>query len=201
VRVTQAYLRLREEQRYHLDRILHVAKGRMRALGATLLDDPEDIRFLQVSELDGSLPRDEVARTVERRRREVIDAHPPDFLSGDDALPIPDHAAPRLSGIGVSPGIARGRTRVLRRPEEGAALRPGEILVAASTDPAWTPLFQRVGGIVLELGGLLSHGSVVAREYRVPAVCSVPGATRLLPDGTEVTLDGRAGIVWVHGAS
>ena len=94
---------------------------------------------------------------------------------------------------------SRGRVRVLRSADEGDRLRPGEILVAPATDPVWTPLFGRAGGLVLELGGMLSHGAVVAREYRLPGVVNVVGATSRLHDGQEVTLDGRSGAVWVHG--
>jgi pyruvate,water dikinase len=110
------------------------------------------------------------------------------------ALP---EASPELHGLGISPGVVTGRVRILRAPDEGAALLGGEILVTTSTDPAWTPLFPRAGGLIVELGSLLSHGAVVAREYRLPAVANVRGATQLLRDGQVVTLDGRSGRVWV----
>ena len=113
-------------------------------------------------------------------------------------MPVPPDNAARLQGLGVSPGVARARVRVLARPEEGDRLLPGEILVARATDPGWTPLFHRAGGMLLELGGLLSHGAVVAREYHVPAVVNLPGVTTRLRDGMEVTLDGRSGAVWIH---
>ncbi|GAA3778391.1 PEP-utilizing enzyme [Streptomyces phyllanthi] len=74
-------------------------------------------------------------------------------------------------------------------------LEPGEILVAPSTDPGWTPLFLTAGGVVLESGGVNSHGVVVAREYGIPAVVGVPGVTRTLNDGQAVTVNGTAGIV------
>ncbi|HSU70218.1 MAG TPA: PEP-utilizing enzyme, partial [Micrococcaceae bacterium] len=77
----------------------------------------------------------------------------------------------------------------------GARLEPGEILVAPSTDPGWTPLFLTAGGLVMEMGGANSHGAVVAREYGIPAVVGVPEATVLLRTGAVVTLDGAAGTV------
>jgi pyruvate,water dikinase len=79
----------------------------------------------------------------------------------------------------------------------GAHLEPGEILVAPSTDPGWTPLFLTAGGLVMEMGGPNSHGAVVAREYGIPAVVGVPGATTQIETGQLVTVDGAAGVVRV----
>lgn len=198
VGLTQTYLRLREEQRYHLDRVLFALKRKLVALGARWFDDPTAVRFLTVPELDGALGVEELRRTAARRAAAPVDPNPPDFLDGDAALTLAVGDAHRLQGLGISPGVVRGRTRVIRSPEEGSRLQPGEILVARATDPGWTPLFARAGGIVLELGGMLSHGAVVAREYHVPGVVNLPGVTTRLADGVEVTVDGRAGTVWVH---
>jgi pyruvate,water dikinase len=77
----------------------------------------------------------------------------------------------------------------------GAHLEPGEILVAPSTDPGWTPLFMTAGALVMEMGGVISHGAVVAREYGIPAVVGVADATVRLRDGQTVTVDGAAGTV------
>lgn len=110
---------------------------------------------------------------------------------------MPD-TGPRIQGLGISPGVVTGPARVLRQISAAGALKPGEILVARATDPGWTPLFLVAGGLVLEQGGLLSHGAVVAREYRVPAVSNVPGATNRLRDGQVLTVDGSRGLVWVH---
>ncbi|MDP2317673.1 MAG: PEP/pyruvate-binding domain-containing protein [Pseudomonadota bacterium] len=199
VGLTQTYLRLREEQRYHLDRVLFALKRKLVALGAQWFDDPEDVRFLTVAELDGALGVEELRRTVVRRAAEPVDRAPPDFLDGDEALAVAAGDAHRLQGLGISPGVVRGRVRIIRSPAEGDRLQPGEILVARATDPGWTPLFARAGGLILELGGMLSHGAVVAREYRLPGVVNIPGATTRLADGVEVTVDGRGGGVWVHG--
>ena len=77
----------------------------------------------------------------------------------------------------------------------GARLEPGEILVAPSTDPGWTPLFLTAGGLVMEMGGPMSHGAVVAREYGIPAVVGLPGATEQIATGQQITVDGSNGIV------
>ena len=83
----------------------------------------------------------------------------------------------------------------------GAHLVPGEVLVAPSTDPGWTPLFLTAGGLVMEMGGANSHGAVVAREYGIPAVVGVSGATSRVETGQEVTVDGTRGVVTVGAAS
>jgi len=90
--------------------------------------------------------------------------------------------------------VVTGPARVIRSPQ-GARLEPGEILVAPSTDPGWTPLFLTAGGLVMEMGGMMSHGAVVAREYGIPAVVGVAGATEQIDTGRVVTLDGAAGTV------
>jgi phosphohistidine swiveling domain-containing protein len=196
VRLTRAYLVLREEQRWHLDRIFDRLKARLLLLGRELFpDEPEAIRFLRVEEL--SLPPPMRSVVLGRRRDEQPMSNPPDFLRGDEAIPLPSRASARIQGLGISPGVVSGRVRVLLSPAQGAELAPGEILVTRSTDPEWTSLFARAGGMILELGSMLSHGAVVAREYRVPAVANIRGATQILTTGMEVTLDGRSGAVWV----
>ncbi len=97
-----------------------------------------------------------------------------------------------IRGSPVSPGIAEGRVRVVLDPRH-AGLQPGEILVCPATDPGWTPLFLLAGGLVMEVGGMMSHGSVVAREYGIPAVVGVADATRRLVSGQRVSLDGTRG--------
>lgn len=87
-----------------------------------------------------------------------------------------------------------GVARVIRDPH-GARLEPGEILVAPSTDPGWTPLFLTAGGLVMEMGGMISHGAVVAREYGIPAVVGVPGATDRITTGQRLRVDGSTGVV------
>jgi rifampicin phosphotransferase len=99
-----------------------------------------------------------------------------------------------LTGTPASAGVVTAAARVVRDPSS-AALLPGEILVAPSTDPGWTPLFLTAGGLVMEMGGANSHGAVVAREYGIPAVVGVARATELIETGAEVTVDGASGVV------
>jgi len=98
-------------------------------------------------------------------------------------------------GVATGTGVARGRVRVLRHPADGQALLPGEILVAPSTDPGWTPLFLQAAGLIVETGGYMSHGAIVAREFALPAVVNLPGIMAMLRDGDEVEVDGRCGEV------
>ncbi|MFP5415605.1 MAG: PEP/pyruvate-binding domain-containing protein [Actinomycetes bacterium] len=99
-----------------------------------------------------------------------------------------------VRGAGVSPGVAEGPVRVVRDPRT-TQLVPGEILVCQGTDPAWTPLFLTAGGLITEVGGLMTHGSVVAREYGIPAVVGVHQATTRLVDGQRVRIDGASGAI------
>jgi len=137
---------------------------------------------------------------VEMRRRRI-----PRLLLSDGtdveaammaaAAALPQQAAAdRLAGTPASAGTATGKVRVIMDPV-GARLEPGEILVAPSTDPGWTPLFMTAGALVMEMGGVVSHGAVVAREYGIPAVVGVADATTRLRDGQSVTVDGAAGTV------
>src|SRR5262249_11678090 len=103
---------------------------------------------------------------------------PPDgFFAYGPSLP-PPRLPPEgggLVGVGVAAGRASGAARILRHPDEGRRLQKGEVLVAPTTDPGWTPLFLRASALVLEVGGYLSHGAIVAREYGIPAVVNLPG--------------------------
>jgi pyruvate,water dikinase len=101
-----------------------------------------------------------------------------------------------LAGTAASAGTVTGAARVILDPA-GAHLEPGEILVAPSTDPGWTPLFMTAGALVMEMGGPISHGAVVAREYGIPAVVGVPDATTRIRTGDTVTVDGAAGTIVV----
>ncbi len=99
-----------------------------------------------------------------------------------------------LIGNPVSPGVVEGPVRVIHNPQT-ETLNPGEILVAPFTDPGWTPLFINASGLIMEVGGIMTHGSVVAREYGIPAVVGVREATNTLQTGQLVRIDGNRGII------
>ena len=140
-----------------------------------------------------------VIATRKKERELLLQIEVPDVIFSDSleqiGAPIATAAAETYSGVGVSAGVATGKARVLLTP---ADVRPSDqdyILVCPSTDPAWTPLFLHAAGLVMERGGILSHGAVVAREYGVPAVANIPNATRFIADGQMLQIDGNAGTV------
>jgi pyruvate,water dikinase len=119
--------------------------------------------------------------------------------ASNDGNTAEENTMRRYQGIPTGTGRARGRACVLRHPSEGHKLQSGDILVAHSTDPGWTPLFLRAGGLVVETGGYLSHGAIVAREFAIPAVVNLPGILETLKDGDMVEVDGRNGEVTLFG--
>jgi len=121
---------------------------------------------------------------------------------GPDGRPVPPdleegETATRLVGIPASAGRVRGTARIAHSPQEAAHVQRGEILVARSTDPGWTPAFALASGLVLEVGGQLSHGAIVAREYGLPAVVNVRDALHRIQPGQTITVDGTVGAVYL----
>ncbi|HZO73376.1 MAG TPA: PEP-utilizing enzyme [Ktedonobacteraceae bacterium] len=119
---------------------------------------------------------------------------------GTDPTAQPQHhqdSAPaegRLQGIPASAGVVTGIVRVIHNPNT-ATLLPGEILVAPTTDPGWTPLFLHASGLVMDVGGAMAHGAIIAREYGIPAVVGVAGATERIPTGSRITVNGTTGVI------
>jgi len=105
-----------------------------------------------------------------------------------------DLPAQAMAGLAVSSGLIEGRDRVILKLED-AALEEGDILVTSFTDPSWTPLFVSIKGLVTEVGGLMTHGAVITREYGLPAVVGVENATRLIRDGQRIRVNGTEGYV------
>jgi pyruvate,water dikinase len=103
----------------------------------------------------------------------------------------------KVKGLPGSAGVARGTARVIRSLAEAGKLQPGDVLIAVSTEPPWTPLFATASAIVTDAGGVLSHSAVVAREYRIPAVVGTGNATTTFKDGQLLEVDGNAGTVRV----
>ncbi len=197
---------LREQPKFQIMRVFALGHALVAPVGTELaerglLDTREDAFFLTLPELRRAIAGEDLRGTVlERRevyRREQGRRHVPRVLlsDGTDAeTEIATATDGAIRGTPASPGIARGIARVIRSPV-GARLEPGEVLVAPSTDPGWTPLFLTAGALVMEMGGMMSHGAVVAREYGIPAVVGVPDATGRIATGEEVTVDGSAGTV------
>jgi pyruvate,water dikinase len=157
--------------------------------------DFDEIRVgLRGADLHGIVADRRRLYDVELRRRRIPRLLLSDGTDVEAAMMAKSPASDALTGTPASAGTATGQVRVILDPI-GAHLEPGEILVAPSTDPGWTPLFLTAGALVMEMGGVISHGAVVAREYGIPAVVGVPDATTRLRTGQTVTVDGAAGTV------
>jgi len=205
---------LRESPKNLLILTLSALREQLTKVGEALadqgrIDGRDDIFFLDIPEarraLAGEAMHDLVAQRREAYEVELRRRHIPRLLLSDGTeLEAVAGAAESLdgaiSGSPASPGMVTGPARVVLDPV-GAHLEPGEILVAPSTDPGWTPLFLTAGGLVMEMGGSNSHGAVVAREYGIPAVVGVPDATNRIGTGQLVTVDGAAGLVSIDGTS
>ncbi len=180
------------------DRFLELAR-RLTARGQ--LADLDDIWYLERDEVRRLVAGEESdARTRAAARRAEIDqvrnVHMPEVIFGDDFVPAPPPESDDdvLEGIPTSRGVYRGPVRVVTGRDGFAAVQPGDVLVIPFSDVGWTPLFARAGAVVAESGGMLSHSSIVAREYGIPCVVSVAGAC-LLPTGATAVVDGYRGTV------
>jgi pyruvate,water dikinase len=203
---------LRETPKFFVVRLLSIYRSALLTEGEKLvargvLASAEDVMYLhlwELKELAEGATSDWIAMAEERRSdydRELRRRRIPRIMLSDgtayyDApMPAGDDLN-TLSGSPVSAGVVEGIVRVVFDPH-GVQLQPGEILVCPATDPAWTPLFLAAGGLVTEVGGMMTHGSVVAREYGIPAVVGVREATSRLKTGQRVRVDGSKGIVRV----
>ncbi len=188
-------------------RMLAELGRRLTAGGA--MDAPDDIYWLTDGELQklaatldqGGTPASHADAIAERRSRwqALRKIVPPNVLPRNHLLarfaPREDQTGDILKGSGASAGRVRARACVMRGPEDFNRMQPGDVIVAVVTTPAWTPLFERAAAVVTDIGGPLSHSSIVAREYGIPAVLGTGAATRRIRDGQMITVDGTAGTV------
>jgi pyruvate,water dikinase len=175
------------------EELVHV--GRLEAAG--------DIFFISLPEAHQALAGTDLRTLVSARHdifeRELTRRHVPLVLLSDGTEPdfrpdIAEFAHDTLRGTPASPGVVTASARVVLDPHN-AHLKHGEILVAPSTDPGWTPLFLTASGLVMEMGGAMAHGAIVAREYGIPAVVGVSHATERITSGMRLTIDGITGTV------
>lgn len=201
---------LREHPKYLLTLIWYEFKKNIMAeaeemVTKGILQQAEDAFFLTLDELiqlaKGEFSQDVTTLIIERKEKFAWHQtlRPPKVMTSEGEIvtglskkdELPNGV---LVGTPASAGVAEGRARVVFRPEK-AELHEGEILVAPHTDPGWTPLFQSAKALVTEVGGLMTHGSVVAREYGIPAVVGVDDATKSIKDGQRIRVDGSQGII------
>jgi phosphohistidine swiveling domain-containing protein len=186
---------------YGLFRVYYLALGRKISSNGWV-DRPEDVFFLTRSEVrDAVLGIPKEYRVLVRQRKEEIercrDVVLPTVIYGDEPPPLEPARGERYTGTPSSRGYHTGPARVVQGISDFHKVCEGDVLVVPFSDVSWTPLFARAGAVVAESGGMLSHSSIIAREYNIPAVVSVSGATRL-SDGVLLTVDGYRGIVIVH---
>jgi pyruvate,water dikinase len=174
-----------------------------RLVQAHALAEKEDIFYLRFSELHDVVRTNQVDDQLIRQRKDAFRSYqvltPPRVLTSDGeviagAYRRDDVPTGALVGLAVSAGTVEGRARVILDMAE-ADLEVGDILVTAYTDPSWSPLFVTIKGLVTQVGGLMTHGAVIAREYGLPAVVGVEHATRLIRDGQRIRVNGSDGYV------
>jgi pyruvate,water dikinase len=174
-----------------------------RLVQANVIREKEDIYYLTFEELHGVVRTSEMDYQIISKRKEEYKSYerltPPRAITSDGEIVAGEYKREKLPsgaivGLPVSSGVIEGRARVISNLEN-AVLEDGDILVTSFTDPSWTPLFISIKGLVTEVGGLMTHGAVIAREYGLPAVVGVESATKLIRDGQRIRVHGTEGYV------
>ncbi|WP_431293803.1 PEP-utilizing enzyme [Pedobacter sp. P26] len=172
-------------------------------LKAEVINEREDIYYLTFHELHEAVSANKLDIQLVNKRKEVFKRDekliPPRVITSNGEIirgkykreNLPDEA---IIGLAVSSGVIEGRARVILNMKD-ANLEDGDILVTPFTDPSWTPLFVSIKGLITEVGGLMTHGAVIAREYGLPAVVGVENATKLIKDGQRIRVNGTDGYV------
>jgi phosphohistidine swiveling domain-containing protein len=210
LRTTQRYVMHRDNQRHTFEPYFLELRRAYGAIGEQLvrrglLSRSEDIFFLGKTEIydyiDGKLADDRLqARAAARRRwwERVTQAEPPSYLRNNRPYDRDVSAvagAAFLTGAAGAPGVATGPARIIRSLQELERIRPGDIVVTYAIDPAWTPVFGIIGGVISVEGGMLAHAAVLGREYGLPVVLAARNATTRLHDGDIVRIDGTSGAI------
>jgi pyruvate,water dikinase len=214
VRKLQRAMAVRERAKSELAALAMGSKRLSLSIGRRManaghLNEAQEIFFLSAVDIQcwlegfwsGAGAHELASDRARQREAWLAQEAPPDVITEEangrvTAIPVASgRQGETWSGIGAAPGRARGPARIIRHPGEGHTLQAGEVLVAPSTDPGWTPLFLRASAIVMASGGYLSHGAIVAREYGIPAVVNLPGILEDLRPGDRIVVDGDAGRV------
>jgi pyruvate,water dikinase len=199
--LTRKFLDLREEQRFLLDKVLYQIRLSLLALGR-YSGLQEKILFLKNREIQqlmqGTLADNEIKKTAADRHDRFLEPFDVStfYVDGrpENEFQMQGNV---FQGIGTSPGTAFGRARIVTDPTR-VHFNSDDILIAENADPGWTPILSTVKGMVIEEGGLLNHCSIVARELGIPAVVGVHQATRKIPEGAKITIDGGLGLVRIE---
>jgi pyruvate,water dikinase len=223
---TRRFYFIREEVMFYLYIAWPVLRPLALELGRRLTDmgtitAPDDVFYLVSEELNRAIEARNGGKALPElvqltaERRELREArkrlHPPGTIPSDankhpgvrfkETQVYNDPNSPTLVGVPVSPGVVAGPASLINSPDEFERMEPGSILVCPMTNPAWTPLFAHATGLVTDMGGILGHGSIVAREYGIPAVVGTGNITQRVEHGQEIRVDGDAGIVTILSES
>jgi pyruvate,water dikinase len=202
------FIGYREYPKYNLVRHYFVYKQALmkeaeKLVHANVIHEKEDVYYLTLEELREVIATSTLDYQVINKRKDAFKSYekltPPRVITSDGEIITGAYTREHLPagaivGLAVSSGIIEGRARVILNMED-ADLDEGDILVTAFTDPSWTPLFVSIKGLITEVGGLMTHGAVVAREYGLPAVVGVEHATKLIKDGQRIRVNGTDGYV------
>jgi pyruvate,water dikinase len=205
LKLAQKYMILRENQQFYIGQGYPVARKIVLELGTRsvkmgVIKEPEDVFFLRIQEIRKIVSGEKIMDIQSKvaKRKEEFEAYkkvePPLLITKDGPKDV--EVGEILKGVAGSPGRVSGNVKIISDISEFGAFKKGEILVAPTTNPSWTPLFLMASGVVTEVGGMLCHGAVVAREYGIPAVLGVRNATSVLKNGQRITVDGVKGVVY-----
>ncbi|WP_330230541.1 PEP-utilizing enzyme [Nocardia sp. NBC_00508] len=195
-------------QRYGLYKQALLTEARKLAAQG-VIKHPEDVYFLSLDEFRDVVRTGRLDYATIIERRDAFEDYqkltPPRVITSDGEVISGEYEtgslpARALAGLAVSSGVVEGRARSIRKMED-AEVEDGDILVTVFTDPSWSALFVSVKGVVMEVGGVMTHGAVIAREYGLPAVVGVQDATRRIQDGQLIRLNGTEGYVEVLSES
>ena len=191
-------------------RLIHLEMAR-RFIERGWIESRDDYFYLTLMEIDAVIdnnePGESLAAIIKRRKAEwsrlakiempllMKESQLAGIVRRSASQTMQTESASELRGLPVSPGFAEGEVIVMHDASEFARMKRGAILVAPATDPSWTPLFTLASGVIVEVGGLLSHASTVAREYGLPAVANIKHATRILKNGDRIRLDATTGVI------
>ena len=203
--LARTYLTVRENMRFYADFFLYNMRKLFliledRLIKDNLLEKQGDIFYLEYKDIKEYFEKEKInlKKTVQLNRAEEDSTKgvtPPDFLIGDIPLNISDMNPEKISGNTISPGIVKGNARVIKNQRDFLKIKTGEIVVLSNLDPSWSPMLINASGAIFEVGSLLSHGAIIAREYGVPSIAGVKGATEKINTGDKLLLNATSGTV------
>ena len=211
-RYVQTMLWLRDDHRDYVDiatftykRCFLEINRRLMARGVFATDrdfwfltDRDVYQLLEGAQLTPLMKAKIKARMEVSDRADRREANPPMYMKNNRPISFEEDTGDGLHGVGISKGVVTGPARILKELKDIGRVRHGDIMVVFATDPGWTPVFLVISGLVIETGGLLSHGASISREYGIPAV-QLPGAMQRIPDGAIITIDGTSGAIQIQG--